>query len=65
MRDAYISSMDKYMKRLQERVDMPPPNKHCKFIQQLIDKIEKRDKDIIILRSKYERAKTINGLSWD
>jgi len=59
MRDAQIASMDQSLKRLHERVDIPPPNEKWEFIQQLMDKIEKQDKEIIVLRSKYKRAKAI------
>lgn len=58
-RDSQITSMDQSMKRLQERMDMPPPNEQWAFIQQLTNRIENRDKDVIVLRRKYERAKAI------
>lgn len=38
---------------------MPPPNEQWAFIQSLMEKIEKRDSEILILRGKYERAKAI------
>lgn len=51
--------MDQSLKRLQERFNMTPPNKQWEFIHQLMGKIEKREEDIMILRSKYDRGKAI------
>lgn len=38
---------------------MAPPNEQWTFIHNWIDKIEKREKDIIVLNKKYERDKTL------
>lgn len=57
-RDAQIAFMEQSLKRLQERVDMPLPNELWSFIQGLMDKIDHKDRDIIILNKKYEREKT-------
>lgn len=42
---------------------MPPPNEQWDFIQILMDRIEKRDVDIALLREKYGKEKALLN-SW-
>lgn len=43
------------MKILEERVDMPPPSEQWAFIKSLMDILEKKDNNMIVLRGKCER----------